>query len=108
MQKGATIVNMQIDKFKICFRAIPIIGGNALIEGSDPAILPRRSHISLSMLNLLENSEGSRRSTDILSETSSVDRLHSRQASQEATHSVEDLTGQLDELYAKVITGLLV
>ncbi|XP_050735771.1 protein UBASH3A homolog isoform X3 [Eriocheir sinensis] len=81
-------------------KSIPVIG----TSGRDcEESLPNRPPISLSLLNLLENSEGSRRSTEVLSESSSMDRLHSRQASLEATqsppfHKQEDL----DALYAKV------
>ncbi|XP_045594027.1 ecdysteroid-phosphate phosphatase isoform X2 [Procambarus clarkii] len=83
-------------------RAIPVIGSTGR-EGLETAAFPRRPPISLSLLNLLENSEGSRRSTEVLSESSSMDRLHSRQASLEATQS-PPLPQQevLDALYAKV------
>lgn len=83
-------------------RAIPSIGSTGR-EGLENVSLPRRPPISLSLLNLLENSEGSRRSTEVLSESSSTDRLHSRQASLEATQ-LSPLPQQetLDALYAKV------
>ncbi|XP_069957026.1 ecdysteroid-phosphate phosphatase-like isoform X3 [Cherax quadricarinatus] len=83
-------------------RAIPVIGSTGR-EGLETASFPRRPPISLSLLNLLENSEGSRRSTEVLSESSSIDRLHSRQASLEVAHS-PPLPQQeaLDVLYAKV------
>ncbi|XP_071547941.1 ecdysteroid-phosphate phosphatase isoform X5 [Panulirus ornatus] len=83
-------------------RAIPSIGSTGR-ERLENVSLPRRPPISLSLLNLLENSEGSRRSTEVLSESSSTDRLHSRQASLEATQ-LSPLPQQetLDALYAKV------
>ncbi|XP_068206020.1 ecdysteroid-phosphate phosphatase isoform X2 [Palaemon carinicauda] len=83
-------------------KAIPVIG-NTVIEGLDTLSLPRRPPISLSLLNLLENSEGSRRSTEVLSESSSVDRLHSRQASLDAMQA-QPLPQHdvLEVLYAKV------
>lgn len=83
-------------------RAIPVIGNSGL-EGLETATFPRRPPISLSLLNLLENSEGSRRSTEVLSESSSMDRLHSRQASLEANQSpLLPKYEALDALYAKV------
>ncbi|XP_066944427.1 ecdysteroid-phosphate phosphatase isoform X1 [Macrobrachium rosenbergii] len=83
-------------------KAMPVIG-NTVIEGLDTVSLPRRPPISLSLLNLLENSEGSRRSTEVLSESSSVDRLHSRQASLDAMQ-LQPLPQHdvLEALYAKV------
>ena len=88
-------------------RAIPVIG-NTVIEGLDTVSLPRRPPISLSLLNLLENSEGSRRSTEVLSESSSIDRLHSRQASLDTMQSPPlPQHDVLEALYAKVcVTGL--
>ncbi|XP_047498667.1 protein UBASH3A homolog isoform X3 [Penaeus chinensis] len=83
-------------------KAIPVIGNSGL-EGLETATFPRRPPISLSLLNLLENSEGSRRSTEVLSESSSMDRLHSRQASLEANQSpLLPKYEALDALYAKV------
>ncbi|KAK7083298.1 Ubiquitin-associated and SH3 domain-containing protein B [Halocaridina rubra] len=84
-------------------RAIPVIG-NTSVDELDSFPLPRRPAISLSLLNLLENSEGSRRSTEVLSESSSVDRLHSRQASLDTMQSPQLLQQQdvLEALYAKV------
>lgn len=89
-------------------RATTVIG-NTGREGLENVSLPRRPPISLSLLNLLENSEGSRRSTEVLSESSSVDRLHSRQASLEATQ-LPSLPQQeaLDALYAKVSSFRLI
>ncbi|KAG0711382.1 Ubiquitin-associated and SH3 domain-containing protein B [Chionoecetes opilio] len=81
-------------------KSIPVIGTGGR-ESVDS--LPNRPPISLSLLNLLENSEGSRRSTEVVSESSSMDRLHSRQASLEATHSPPlHKPEDLDALYAKV------
>ncbi|KAK3879393.1 hypothetical protein Pcinc_016025 [Petrolisthes cinctipes] len=88
---------------------------NSTGRESEATPVPRPA-ISLSLLNLLESSEGSRRSTEVLSESSSIDRLHSRQASLEATTtttatSTTTTTPQsppmsrqeeLDSLYAKV------
>ena len=90
-------------------RAIPIIGENAISDAIETS-LPRNPGISLSLLNLLENSEGSRRSTEVLS-----DAPHSRQTSLDATIHPRDLPLvpgpnsplNLDQLYAKVIILLI-
>ncbi|XP_076032213.1 ecdysteroid phosphate phosphatase isoform X2 [Oratosquilla oratoria] len=84
-------------------KAIPIIGAGVL-EGLETVTFPRRPPVSLSLLNLLENSEGSRRSTETLHESSSIDRLHSRQSSLDQPHQQlqQYAPGDLDQLYAKV------
>lgn len=83
-------------------RAIPVIGSTGR-EGLESVSLPCRPQVSLSLLNLLENSEGCRRSTEVISESSSMDRLHSQQASLEATQSPPlPLQEGVDALYAKV------
>ncbi|CAL4123983.1 unnamed protein product, partial [Meganyctiphanes norvegica] len=81
-------------------RSITVVGGGDL-ELLETLSFPRRPPISLSLLNLLENSEGSRRSTEVLPNTSTRERLHSRQASQEATQS-PPLPQDITQLYAKV------
>ncbi|KAB7504960.1 Protein UBASH3A-like protein, partial [Armadillidium nasatum] len=85
-------------------RALPIIGGTTGIDGLETLSLPRRLPISLSLLNLLENSEGSRRSTEGLSETSSLEKFHSRQASLDQSQASNLSLKDLEALYSKIET----
>ncbi|KAK4288062.1 hypothetical protein Pmani_038884 [Petrolisthes manimaculis] len=90
------------------------LGVGAGVEATPPPPL-RHPTLSLSLLNLLESSEGSRRSTteEVVSEASSSTPVihhhhqHSRQASIEAATSATQSTPmsrqeELDSLYAKV------